>query len=283
VNADLVLTCPACGAEALADDEFCESCGMPLGVVRDGRRNHIEVEIDGAAAVSDRGHRHARNEDAMFLAATHRATVAVVCDGVSTSAAPQVAAQVAAETAGRQLMAWLTSDTPDPSDVGAHVVDAIDVAGRAVTEVQWSVGRADVVPPSCTIVVAVWDGIHVTVGWLGDSRAYWVGADSTQLTADDSVGEHAITRWLGADAPSDPVPTVRFRPSADGRLVLCTDGLWNHVGSVDELSALATGDGSAAPIDIAEALTRCALARGGEDNVTVVVIDVHAEREEMVA
>jgi serine/threonine protein phosphatase PrpC len=283
VNGELVLVCPACGAAALADDEFCESCGMALGVVRDGRRNHIEVEVPGAAAVSDRGHRHSRNEDAVFLAATHGSTVAVVCDGVSTSAAPQVAAQVAAETAGRLLAERLSSGASDPSSIGANVVEAIEAAGRAVTGVQWSVGRADVVPPSCTIVVAVWDGTTATVGWLGDSRAYWVGGETTQLTADDSLGDHAITRWLGVDAPRDPVPTVEFRPSGNGRLVLCSDGFWNHLDSVEEMSVLAPDGELTEPIDVAEALTRCALARGGEDNVTVIVIDVRHEREEQVA
>ena len=33
MNADLVLRCPSCGCDALADDEFCESCGLALGVL----------------------------------------------------------------------------------------------------------------------------------------------------------------------------------------------------------------------------------------------------------
>ncbi len=70
----------------------------------------------------------------------------------------------------------------------------------------------------------VWDGDEVTVGSLGDSRAYWIGADGARrLTVDDSWAReqvdagvlderdaeadpraHAITRWLGADAPDEP-------------------------------------------------------------------------------
>ena len=33
MNTDLVLRCPTCGSDAFADDEFCESCGLALGVL----------------------------------------------------------------------------------------------------------------------------------------------------------------------------------------------------------------------------------------------------------
>ena len=110
MSTDLVLRCPSCGSDALADDEFCESCGLALGVLRDGRRNHFEVELESAAGVSDRGLVHRRNEDALFIESVGRATVAVVCDGVSTSIAPQVAAQAGANTAGRVISAALDRD-----------------------------------------------------------------------------------------------------------------------------------------------------------------------------
>src|SRR5256714_15257453 len=64
-------------------------------------RDHAEVALGPAAGVSDRGLRHHRNEDAMALAAEQApdgpAVVAVVCDGVSSSARPDEASQVAAQ------------------------------------------------------------------------------------------------------------------------------------------------------------------------------------------
>ena len=64
-------------------------------------RDHAEVDLGPAAGVSDRGLRHHRNEDAMALAAEQApdgpAVVAVVCDGVSSSARPDEASQVAAQ------------------------------------------------------------------------------------------------------------------------------------------------------------------------------------------
>src|ERR1700749_4152593 len=64
-------------------------------------RDHAEVDLGPAAGVSDRGLRHHRNEDAMALAAEQApdgpAVVAVVCDGVSSSARPDQASLVSAE------------------------------------------------------------------------------------------------------------------------------------------------------------------------------------------
>jgi serine/threonine protein phosphatase PrpC len=93
--------CPHCGAEAaVAADGYCDQCGMLAGRPRD----HTEADGDMmAAAVSDRGRRHHRNEDAMWLAVGTDAVDVVVCDGVSSSFDPDVASEVAAKAAGELL------------------------------------------------------------------------------------------------------------------------------------------------------------------------------------
>src|SRR6201986_120010 len=72
-------------------------------------RDHAEVDLGPAAGVSDRGLRHHRNEDAMALAAEQApdgpAVVAVVCDGVSSSARPDEPSQVATQAALPVLVA----------------------------------------------------------------------------------------------------------------------------------------------------------------------------------
>jgi len=292
VNTDLVLRCPTCGSDAFADDEFCESCGLALGVLRDGRRNHFEVEDESAAGVSDRGLVHRRNEDALFLESIGEATVVVVCDGVSTSVAPQVAAQMGARTAGSMISSALhRGDLPWQAD--QILVEALAAANNAVVDVPWTPQRGSD-GPSCTIVAAVWDGAAITVAWSGDSRAYWVGeAAAVQLTSDHSWAQaqidtgcaeprealadpraHAITRWLGPDAPAERPPTAVYRPVAGGRLVVCSDGLWNNFESVDELAQVIRAEPTASPIALARTLTRHALDRGGHDNVTVAVVDI---------
>src|SRR6201985_1100378 len=72
-------------------------------------RDHAEVDLGPAAGVSDRGLRHHRNEDAMALAAEQApdgpAVVAIVCDGVSSSARPDETSQAAAQAALPVLVA----------------------------------------------------------------------------------------------------------------------------------------------------------------------------------
>jgi serine/threonine protein phosphatase PrpC len=139
---------------------------------------------------------------------------------------------------------------------------------------------------------------EVTVGWVGDSRAYWLAApDATEparlLTVDHSwavemVGAgvldveeamadpraHAITRWLGAGGePEADVVTVR--PAGPGLLLICSDGLWNYLPAAAELAevalpALARGG----PVAVARALTAIALDAGGRDNITVVAVPI---------
>jgi serine/threonine protein phosphatase PrpC len=91
---------------------------------------------------------------------------------------------------------------------------------------------------------------------------------------------HQITRWLGEDAPAGAPAVSAFVPARPGRLVLCSDGLWNYASQVDEFGALVQAQGAeAAPVAVARALVDCALSRGGHDNITVAVIDVTADRE----
>ena len=283
------LRCPSCGASALADDDFCESCGIAHGRELDAAREHVEVDAGSAAGISDRGLRHARNEDALFLAVDDRRTVAVVCDGVSVSAAPHVASQVAADAAGHWLLETVRVNTETMSA-------GLDRGRDAVSSVPW-MEDPDRSGPSCTAVAAVWDGESVTLGWAGDSRAYWVGdAGVRLLTIDHSWAReqvasgamtvasaeldpraHVITRWLGDDAPQS-ADTATWTPEGNGRLVLCTDGLWNVIDGDEELGALIGSPGEHSPLEIARRLVTTAIERGGPDNVTVAVIDVRGSR-----
>ena len=295
MNQELDLTCSACGAAALGDDEFCESCGRALSYARDEWRHHVELDRERVAAVSDRGLVHDRNEDAVFVDAGERGVVAVVCDGVSASAAPQVASAVAANVIGQLLVA--ARDGDGDGDQRDTLVRALAEGDDAVLAVPW-MPSGDREAPACTVVAALWDGAVVTIGWAGDSRAYWLGDEATLLTLDHSWAQeqvsvgamsvsaakadgraHAITRWLGADAPTGEPSIVTWRPAGAGRLVLCTDGLWNHFATTDELAGLvATCPAGASALAVARELTRTALARGGHDNVTVAVADMTGEQ-----
>jgi serine/threonine protein phosphatase PrpC len=272
---------------------FCEQCGARLAEDEPAasEQDRIELDLAVAAAVSDRGRVHRRNEDSFFLEVSDGGVAAVICDGISSASAGNAAARDAAKTAGEVLAAAVADPERDGT---AAMTDAIQAAGGAVELVPWTTrtGRVD---PSCTLVSALRRGDEVVIGWVGDSRAYWLDAgDTRQLTIDDSLAEegiargmltpeqaaaspvlHTITNWVGPDAPARPPRLATLTPDRPGRLLLCTDGLWNYMPTIPELRELvdALPDG-ASPAALARALADVAVARGGKDNITLAVIEV---------
>ncbi|MEU8117434.1 protein phosphatase 2C domain-containing protein [Spirillospora sp. NPDC049024] len=170
--------CPGCGGTAIGADGYCETCGLRQPAERD----HVEIELPAAAGgngtrpvvaagASDRGRRYSRNEDALALAAHTTGVAAVVSDGVGSSQRPDEASRAAADTGVAELVARLDAGE-DAEDATRH---AALRAAAAVAALATSPSDA----PSCTYVSAVTRGPAVTVGWVGDSRAYWLAADGS--------------------------------------------------------------------------------------------------------
>jgi serine/threonine protein phosphatase PrpC len=325
-------TCVRCDAAVQHADRFCESCGASLSEVRriaipqggrflDGpcadcgneadfedyctvcghRRaepDRDQADIGGIVLITDRGIEHARNEDAAAAAmlvgsdiARPDAIAVAVCDGVSTSDEAHMAA-LAASKAGvdAMLAAFVTS-----RKARAAALAGLEEAAKAAA----GAGTGSAAAPSCTytaaIVVPTSAGTaQITVGNVGDSRAYWLPeppAPARQLTVDDSLaqelitagaaadseavrrGAHTLTRWLGADSEAEPwsesaVQTISA--AGPGCLLLCSDGLWNYLPDAADIARFCTGDAAAT----ARALTEFALDAGGQDNITVAVIPI---------
>ncbi|GGY30743.1 hypothetical protein GCM10010363_09210 [Streptomyces omiyaensis] len=291
--------CVACRAGRVDGDGYCENCGH----AQPRERDHMERELGTVAAVSDRGLRHHRNEDAFAITEStlpggRPATVAIVCDGVSSAHRPDEASAAAARAAGRVLGEALPRGTHPQQAL--H--EAIVAAAEAVTALARTAGPdgdgADSLhggnSPACTIVGSVVaDGLLV-VGWVGDSRAYWVpddrSAPAARLTEDDSWAAqmvkaglmneeqayaderaHAITGWLGADAYELEPHTAAFKPDRSGVVVVCTDGLWNYAEAADAMAAVVPADAALRPLHAARVLVGHALDGGGHDNITVAL------------
>ncbi|GIE51262.1 PP2C family serine/threonine-protein phosphatase [Actinoplanes nipponensis] len=281
--------CPSCGAAgAVGDDGYCGTCGLLAARPRD----HVEADAGPvAAAVTDRGRRHHRNEDAMWLAARGAELDVVVCDGVSSSFDPDVASEIAAEVTGKAL---ITATAELPESIAAAIV----AAGAAVAALATTGDpRRAASNPACTIVAACVRGTEIGYGWVGDSRGYWVPVegDAVQLTEDDSwathaislgadpqsawndAKAHAITAWLGADAGTIRPRTGAFFAETPGHLVLCSDGLWNYL---TEPAAFADTvrdalRGSASLLEAGRKLVDFANAAGGSDNITVALVPLN--------
>ena len=284
--------CPVCSLDESAEpgpisaEGYCESCGrkVPSG------RDHVELNLELLAGVTDRGLRHPRNEDAMALATTETpdgpVAIAVVCDGVSSSPNPEDASLTGAQAAVRMLLSSIRrGDDPDEASVAAvrQAHEAMAILG--------SPSRA----PSATYVSVIVGPEAVTICWLGDSRAYWLATESasTRLTKDDSLAEelvaqgqmteaeamaspqaHVITRWLGADVAAPEPHVTRFEPPGRGIVLVCSDGLWNYQPEAAGLAQIALPEAFHDPSSAADALLKFALDAGGMDNITIVLVPV---------
>lgn len=276
-------TCASCGGSYDADG-WCTQCGERRPDPRDHAEDRPAAHL---AAVSDRGRRHTSNQDAMAVRADDDDpghALLVVCDGVSSAERAAEASLAAAEAAVEVL-----SRAGAPATT--RLVQAADAAVDAIEEVAREFpGTA----PSCTFVAGVVQDGTLTVGSVGDSRAYWLPdeGEPVRLTRDDSMAEeqiragmsrteaesgplaHTITRWLGPDAP-DHTPRVQTQDvSAPGWALLCTDGLWNYASEPADLAAV-VAEGmrqvGSDPLDLARALVEWANEQGGADNITVAL------------
>jgi protein phosphatase len=136
-----------------------------------------------------------------------------------------------------------------------------------------------------TMLLLVWPRAYLV--HVGDSRAYVKRRQRVQrLTQDQTLGEYMVAAGAWTEEQAAKSPAAQTLSSAVGGvditpvvglvdlepgdgLLLCTDGLTKHVDDA-RISELLCGEGDAS--SIARQLVDDALAGGGTDNVTVVVV-----------
>jgi serine/threonine protein phosphatase PrpC len=237
------------------------------------------VTVLRSGSASDVGRVRSVNEDLVY----EGSSLFAVADGMGGHAGGEVAAQTAIDSlrSGFDLA---------PSAEG--LVDAIHSANKAV----WEKGRSDASlrGMGTTLVAAALvgteEGDRLVLANVGDSRGYRVhDRELEQLTVDHSVAEelvargelsedeaaihphrHILTRALGVDMDVS-VDVWDFVPQEGDRFLLCSDGLSNEV-PVEQMSRILTEVRD--PQQAAEALVAFANRRGGNDNITALVLDV---------
>jgi serine/threonine protein phosphatase PrpC len=294
INTSPVSPCQSCGG-VIGAEGYCETCGTKAASPRD---HFNEQPAPWVAGVCDRGIRHSRNEDAMAIAADPEPgsrALLVVCDGVSSSLDSDVASLAAARAARDVLEAGhaqgIGTESSRSGAIVARLKAAADAASDAVLE---NTSPDSPNPASCTFVATVLEDGLLVAGVVGDSRAYWFpdGAEAVALTVDDSWAAeliatgipreeaesgphaHAITRWLGKDAPDHTPRTTTLRVAGPGWLLVCSDGLWNYCSEAAPLADLVRQTAAAnggEPLATASALVDWANAQGGQDNITVAL------------
>jgi serine/threonine protein phosphatase PrpC len=279
----------------VGEDGYCQTCGTKAAKPRD---HFSEQPAPWVAAVCDRGIRHSRNEDAVATAADQEPgsrALLVVCDGVSSSLDSDVASLAAARAARDVLAAGRAQGLGTQSSRTSAVIARLNAAADAASEaVIANTDPESPNPASCTFVAAVLENGLLVAGTVGDSRAYWFpdDAEAIALTVDDSWAAeliatgipreeaetgpqaHAITRWLGVDAPDHTPRTTTLEVTGPGWLLVCSDGLWNYCSEAGPLADLVRKTAAAQggePLATASALVDWANAQGGMDNITVAL------------
>lgn len=233
-----------------------------------------------AAAATDVGRRREANED--HYALSPELGLYLVADGLGGHVAGQVASKLAAEASLGAVSALQATRTPPAEKLRC----AVDAANR---EVQEAVRRKPELAGMGTTLVAllIQDG-RAALAHVGDSRAYRVrDGRIRQLTDDHSVvGElvrrrqisaaaarehpqrHVLTRAIGVRAQVE-ADLAELTPEQGDVFVLCSDGLTGHLRDA-EIAELVGGREVAR--EAVDDLIALANDRGGEDNITVVVV-----------
>jgi PPM family protein phosphatase len=211
-----------------------------------------------------------------------------VADGMGGHAAGEVASSTAITALAAAFEA-----------TDRHTAGSLEGAAKAANRAVWEQARTNrsMFGMGTTLValavVEREDGTNgLTAAHIGDSRLY-VYRDGAlkQVTIDHSLVQeliddgqiseaqaavhpqrHVLTRALGVE-PAIEVDIIDLAPRHGDRYLLCSDGLPREV-SDDQIAAVLSRFSN--PVEAAKELVAVANLRGGNDNITVVVIDVLA-------
>jgi serine/threonine protein phosphatase PrpC len=239
------------------------------------------TSLVGVSARTDVGAVRHVNEDSLLA----EDPVFVVADGMGGHARGDLASRTAVESLGRTIQPG-TRPTPD------EVIRAIDEANAAVRSLSGAdESGAAVAGTTLAGVVRVRVPELAAEQWMvvnvGDSRVYsWDGRELRQLTVDHSAVQelvdagliteqqaavhperNVITRALGAEDFVDTDSTL-IPEAGRQTFLVCSDGLTRELSDERIAQLLAEG-----PADPAAALVQAAVAAGGHDNVTVLVVE----------
>lgn len=239
-----------------------------------------------SCGMTDVGCRRDHNED-NFLINDHL-QLYVVCDGMGGHAGGEVASAIAIHTIEESFtsMDWNSFAAADTDILAQEQIRfAVSLAGRKIHEVATDNPTFKGMGTTC-VAMFVYDDIAY-LGHVGDSRCYLVrGSGVEQVTEDHSwVNEqilkgklteekaknhpykNIITRSLGF-RETEEVDIIKVPMSAGDQLLLCSDGLSNLVEGEEMKELLLEHTPQAA----ARQLINLACERGGDDNITVVIL-----------
>lgn len=267
-----------------------------------------EIDMFG---MTHKGHRRGDNQDHFLIATIHAdirlhstslpgdsalsvpsnrlGTVLLVADGVGGTGDGAAAAKLATESVMQYVASSLRcyhemGSGSDPQFLSG-LREAALRAHEVVTAEASSRPDRTSLATTLTLGIGVWPWLYVVQ--VGDSRAYiYAGKRLKLVTRDQTMAQdlvdigamktadversplkHVLSSAIGAEAATPEVSRVDV--SERGCVLLfCTDGLTKHVTDAEIEAHCAMGLGAR---QLAQKLVDLALARGGSDNVTIVI------------
>ncbi len=236
-----------------------------------------------AAAGTDRGRRRKRNEDCFVVLEEHN--LFVVADGMGGHAGGEIASRLAADTIAEAFRTGNFKGEPyaNVPRRGSELALAIQMANRAIFD--RAKNETALTGMGTTVVAARFspNKQRVYIGHVGDSRAYRLrSGELQQITTDHTMGASGVTGPLASHLlravgilPAVKIDLLIGRPRPEDIYLFCSDGLTKMVPN-DQIREALVGEKN---LDKAvEKLVELANARGGRDNITVVLVQVKDPR-----
>jgi protein phosphatase len=273
-----------------------------VGEAKGAGENEINVRAFGA---SDVGRVRKNNEDNFVVCNLttgevglapplcehtlgNRGSLFLVADGMGGEASGEVASQICALTVPHRLYENLTVlDQVSETDFVLLLQESIEHANLLIN--QKALSDPAHRGMGTTVTVAALFGPYLFAAQVGDSRAYLIrNGELTQLTRDQTFLNYL--RDIGVEVPAEPeldsrrsiltqavgssesvnVKVTYTKVRQGDSILLCSDGMYNMVPATD-IVACVTGTETLA--DKCKSLIEKANARGGSDNITVVMAE----------
>ena len=237
-----------------------------------------------AFGITDIGKLRESNQDCFALSVEGAEPVwAVVCDGMGGANGGYYASNTAVGVLSHGMD--ISFENLKHKQVENLLKDIVSSANEAVYKT--SCEQSELSGMGTTLVSALILQDEAFIAHVGDSRAYHIcGKKITQITTDHSVVQqlvelgqiteeeakvhpekNMITRAVGVKQEVETDVSV-VKLNKNSAILLCTDGLSNLVDKSEMLEIVENNLHE----DAAEMLVSLALSRGGNDNITVVII-----------
>ena len=272
------------GADLAQQIELAKSGGVERLILdyQVGRRTHP-------------GKVRTNNEDSLFsieLSSIHQGNITpcglfAIADGMGGHAAGDLASGLVINTIAQKAACEIVAlQNPLFEDQINWLKQTVQAANQAVYEARQNAGN----DMGTTIVLGLLIGTQAYLTHLGDSRIYLVNKGSIQqLTTDHSLVQHMVTtgQISSDEARFHPQRNVIYhslgeKPEVEAkcfsqqlfphdRLLLCSDGLTNVLDDQNLQKIILEATSPQAACDL---LIEAANSAGGEDNISVIVIEV---------